>query len=118
MAMKQNALFISDFNYKSLIEDIKKKVPQFSRKLFMLYPEVQKWGDLSYWMPKAPKDIEKRLNQWLDEAKSHNMEGVSSYNGCSGGLFIHMEIDADNLEIEIGVKFEETFFTTERAIKC
>jgi hypothetical protein len=29
-----------------------------------------------------------------------------------------MEIDADNLEIEIGVKFEETFFTTERAIKC
>jgi hypothetical protein len=46
------------------------------------------------------------------------MGGVTEFNSSSGGLFIHMDIDADALEIEIGVKFEETFYTRKRLKKC
>jgi hypothetical protein len=40
--MKENALYISDFDYKKTIEIIRKKVPQLSKKLFLLYPQVAK----------------------------------------------------------------------------
>ncbi len=111
--------YIDDFDYGTILNKLKKKIPSFAKGVFPLYVALAEVGktdsDFSYWKPESVKGIENTLFDLLHSLEVAGRKGEFNnepdYLCGTGGLVIDLSVADDTLEGTLHFDIEEGFFT-------
>ena len=107
--VKKNKTLISDFDYHSKLDNLRKEIPNIAHNLFPLYAtcslHLRDGKAPAYWIPQSINELEIAIYSKIDSLEERDNFDMEQAEMSSGGVFIKLSVEDERLMVDIGIQF-------------